>query len=534
MIFSQKANFYEYHMKNKDKTKEELINELASMRKRIAMLAKCEIELNRTNQVLRKTEERYRTFFETSKDCIFITSKDGKWIDTNQAAVDFFAYETTDELLKTKLSQLFESSEEWENFTQIIDKQGFGKNLPINLRKKDGNIINALCTVTVKKSENGNIIGYQGTIRDITEIKKMQESLQKSESQKKAILDASIDKIRLVDKDMRIIWANKTTAEELNMTPENLVGQFCYKLFVCRDIPCDDIDCPTKKALHSGEMEHAVLHRNKLEGISDEKYWESYAVPIKDELGDIINLIQVTRNITERKKAEEELRSSREQLRNLSAYLQSAREQERTNIAREIHDELGQTLTAFKMDLSWLDRRLIKDRKLLLDKINSMSKVVTVTIRAVQRISTELRPGLLDDLGLIAAIEWQSEEFQNRTGIKCEVTLGPDDIILDQDRSTAIFRIFQETLTNVARHADATNVKVSLKKENEKLVLKVNDNGKGIKERQIFDSKSFGLMGMRERAFIFGGKVDIKGTTIEGTTVTATISLEKNGSTLRN
>ena len=352
--------------------------------------------------------------------------------------------------------------------------------------------------------------------------------MQKSESQKKAILDASIDKIRLVDKDMRLIWANRTTAEELHMTPEELVGQFCYKLFVCRDIPCDDLDCPTRKALHSGAIEHAVLHRPKLEGISDEKYWESYAVPIKDKSGDIINVIQVTRNITERKKAEEELISSREQLRNLSAYLQSAREQERKNIAREIHDEFGQALTALKMDLSWLLKKLPKSPKPVLDKIKSMSKIVVMTIRTVQRISTELRPGLLDDLGLIAAIEWQSGEFRNRTGIKCTLNLGPDNIILDQDRSTVIFRIFQETLTNVARHADATNVQVSLKKNNGNLVLKVRDNGKGITERQVFDSKSFGLIGMRERAFVFGGKLDINGIMMEGTTVTVTIPLEKD------
>jgi signal transduction histidine kinase len=274
-------------------------------------------------------------------------------------------------------------------------------------------------------------------------------------------------------------------------------------------------------------MEHAVLYRPKLEGISNEKYWESYAVPIKDKSGDIINVIQVTRNITERKKAEEELRSSREQLRNLSTYLQSAREQERTNIAREIHDELGQALTALKMDLSWLLKKLPKAPKRVLAKIKSMSKIVAMTIRTVQRISAELRPGLLDDLGLIAAIEWESGEFQNRTGIKCTLDLGPDDIILEQDRSTAIFRIFQETLTNVARHADATNVQVSLKKNNGNLVLKVSDNGKGITERQIVDSKSFGLVGMRERAFVFGGKVDINGIMMEGTTVIVTIPFEK-------
>ena len=221
----------------------------------------------------------------------------------------------------------------------------------------------------------------------------------------------------------------------------------------------------------------------------------------------------------DRKRAEEELGKSREELRNLSAYLQSAREQDRTSIAREIHDDLGQTLTALKMDLSWLGKRLPGDQKSLIDKTESMSKLIDTTIQTVQRLSARLRPGLLDDLGLAAAIEWQAKEFENRTGIKCELTLGFDDVLLDRDLSTAIFRIFQETLTNVARHANATSVKISLKEEPGKLVLEVTDNGKGITEKQISDPKSFGLIGMRERVRIFKGEVKISGIGGEGTTV---------------
>jgi signal transduction histidine kinase len=138
---------------------------------------------------------------------------------------------------------------------------------------------------------------------------------------------------------------------------------------------------------------------------------------------------------------------------------------------------------------------------------------------------TELRPGLLDDLGLVAAIEWQAEEFQKRTGIKCEATLDPEEIILDQDRSTAISRILQETLTNVSRHANATKVKVNLRKKAGKLILKVNDNGKGITEKQISDPKSFGLIGIRERVHLFGGEVKISGIRDKGTTVTVNIPL---------
>jgi len=256
------------------------------------------------------------------------------------------------------------------------------------------------------------------------------------------------------------------------------------------------------------------------------RWFNITADPLLDEAGKLIGGIHIIRDIAKRKRAEEELKSSREQLRNLSAHLQSVREEEGKHIAREIHDELGQALTALKMDISWLNHRLTKDQKSLLEKTESMSRLVDMTIQTVQRILTELRPGLLDDLGLAAAVEWQAEEFQKRTGIKCEISSAPEDIILDQDRSTAIFRIFQETLTNVVRHANATRVKVSLKEKAGKSELKVKDNGRGITKEQISDNRSFGLIGIRERVYLFGGEVKISGIRNKGTTLTVSIPLE--------
>ncbi len=230
-------------------------------------------------------------------------------------------------------------------------------------------------------------------------------------------------------------------------------------------------------------------------------------------------------DINERKQAEERLRTSHEQLRSLSAHLESVREEERTRMAREIHDELGQILTALKIDLSWLTKRFAKGQESLLEKTESMYELVDTAIQTVQRIAAELRPGVLDDLGLTAAIEWQAGEFEKLTEIKYEFSSNPKDIVLDQDRSTAIFRIFQETLTNVVRHANATKVKVSLKEEVGKIVLSIRDNGKGIGKKQISDPKAFGLVGMRERARFWGGEVKISSTLGKGTTVAVSIPL---------
>lgn len=208
---------------------------------------------------------------------------------------------------------------------------------------------------------------------------------------------------------------------------------------------------------------------------------------------------------SQHRRAQEQLRESHEQLRALSVYLQSVREEERTRIAREVHDELGQALTSCKLDLSWIASKLPPELKLLLDKAKQLTGHIDSTIQTVRRISSELRPGVLDHLGLVAAIEWQANEFQNRTGIRCDVRARVREPLPDQNLATTFFRIFQETLTNVIRHAGATHVWVELKETHGQITLDVKDNGRGIERTEIFNSQSMGLLGMRERAALLGG-----------------------------
>ncbi len=205
------------------------------------------------------------------------------------------------------------------------------------------------------------------------------------------------------------------------------------------------------------------------------------------------------------RRAEEQLRESHERLRALSVYLQSIREEERTRISREVHDELGQALTSCKLDLSWMAGKLPRDCKPLLERAKALITHIDSTIQTVRRISSELRPGVLDHLGLVAALDWQATEFQNRTGIKCEVRANLGDAPLDQNLSTTLFRIFQETLTNIIRHAGATEVAVDLKEADGHITLEVKDNGRGISRSEITNTRSMGLLGMRERAALLGG-----------------------------
>jgi signal transduction histidine kinase len=231
--------------------------------------------------------------------------------------------------------------------------------------------------------------------------------------------------------------------------------------------------------------------------------------------------------LSERAATEHRLRASEESLRALAAHLQSVREEERIHIAREIHDELGQALTGLKFDINSLAKACAgNDPGALAERTQSMGSSIDRIINSVRRIASGLRPEVLDEIGLAAAIEWQAREFSRRTGVRCIVSLAPGFSDPDKQRSTALFRIFQELLTNVARHANATRVHVSLSEEDgEAIALTVEDNGRGIREEQFRSSKSLGFMGLRERVLAFGGAIEVKGQEGQGTRVSVSVPL---------
>ena len=231
----------------------------------------------------------------------------------------------------------------------------------------------------------------------------------------------------------------------------------------------------------------------------------------------------------ERRQAEKELKRSQELFRNLSTHLQEVREEERTRIARQIHDDLGQALTALKIDISWLNNKLADDREIVREKLKSMVTLIDETVQTVRKVSEDLRPGILDDFGLSAAIEWQAEEFQKRTGIECR-TVYSEELDLNKEQSTNLFRIVQESLTNVIRHADATEVEIRITAKDGILTLEIQDNGKGITEAAVADAKSFGLIGIKERAHSLGGEVRITGTRSEGTCLTVRMPISERNS----
>ena len=251
---------------------------------------------------------------------------------------------------------------------------------------------------------------------------------------------------------------------------------------------------------------------------------------LRDDTDSPIGIIGISMDITDRRIGEEALLNSRNQLAALAVRLESVREEERTRIALEVHDVLGQALTGLKLDVAWVHKRITESiepaqHAAVLARLASARELLDSTIQSVRDIATTLRPGVLDELGLEAAVEWQAQEFQHRTGIVCDTTIWPRNMVLEPGQSTALFRIFQEILTNVARHAQATNVSIRLEQSGEHVSLQVGDNGRGISGVEQSGPEAFGLLGMRLRAQQQGGSFDIQGILGTGTTVTVLIPL---------
>ena len=237
-------------------------------------------------------------------------------------------------------------------------------------------------------------------------------------------------------------------------------------------------------------------------------------------------------DISTRKKAEEENSKTTEQLRQLTYRLQNIREDERTRIAREIHDELGQQLTGLKMDISWIDKKIASQDQVLQKRISDMTSLIDDTIITVRRIATELRPSILDDLGLISALEWQTQEFEKRTTIKSNFKNNTIDFNPERELSTTIFRVYQEALTNIIRYAKATFVETTIETTDDYVTLIIKDNGCGFDVDEVKNKNSLGLVGMNERALLFNGNLIINSQKSKGTTISLKIPLFKPNKTV--
>jgi PAS domain S-box-containing protein len=348
------------------------------------------------------------------------------------------------------------------------------------------------------------------------------EAFQQALRQLNLHLDNSPLAVVEADRDFRIIRWTGAAQQVFGWTAAEMIGKHLADLFWVYDEDRLAVERIMLDMQRGQNFSNINRNRNiRKDGVIVQCEW--YNTATYDVNGQLVSVLSQALDVTERNRARQELEQSREQLRALSQYLQSVREEERTFMAREIHDELGQALTATKMDLTWISKRLSPKQTLLTEKIAILSGLIDGTIQTVRRVATELRPGMLDDLGLVPALEWQIQEFNRRTGIRYQLELSEDLRPLEREVVTVLFRIFQETLTNITRHAQATEVKVRLIDAPDQVILIIQDNGRGIQPAEMNNPRSLGLLGMRERALSVGGTLTIQGNSQDGTCVTVSV-----------
>jgi PAS domain S-box-containing protein len=375
------------------------------------------------------------------------------------------------------------------------------------------------------RSGSGKRLSRVIFVEDITERRRTAGQLLFQTS----LLDHVRNAVIATDAEGRIVYWNKFAEKLYQWRSEEVLGRNVVEVTV-----------PEGGANRAVEIFQTLMEKGSWEGEftvkrKDGVTFAAHVVDatMRDATGQVSGYIGVSMDITERKRAAEEIQHSQEQLRALAARVEGVREKERAHIAREIHDELGQALTGLKIDLSWAANKIAEEppskrRAPIVEKIGAMIESVDATIQHVRKITTELRPRILDEFGVAAAIEWQARDFQTRTGIHCHFFSNVERITLNDERATAMFRIFQEALTNILRHAHSTRVDVSLMQDRDGLRLEVKDDGKGIPNAKVFDAHSLGLLGMRERAALARGQLSVRGIRGKGTTVVLWLPLKRS------
>jgi len=392
-------------------------------------------------------------------------------------------------------------------------------------RVADGTYRWFLDNAVLQKNPDGTAKEILGILIDITLQKEIEDKLRQSNDRLTALINASPVGIVILDADGLCQLWNPGAQHIFGWREDEVLGR----------------PLPTVAPDQSNEHRYLRERVMKDEAFTDLEvvrykkdgtpvFISLSTAPLRDSSGTICGVLGLMADMTQRKQVGLELSHSRDQLRALAKRLESVREEESSRIAREIHDELGQAMTSLKLDLSWVARRLsipetADTRRQLLERIHGTMQQLEVTIQTVRAIATTLRPSVLDELGLAAALDWQTRDFEKRTGIRCEWSMPLVPIPIGPDQATAIFRIYQEILTNVVRHAQASNIRIHLDICAGWLVFEVCDNGRGIPDSSLVNQNSLGLLGMRERAAQWGGDVSILGAEGKGTTVKVRLPL---------
>jgi PAS domain S-box-containing protein len=481
-------------------------------------------ERKRAEEELRESEARLQAILDNSPGMVFLKDIEGCYLHVNRQFERAF-HMTREQIVGKTDKAIFapgQAAAFRANDLKVLQAGG-----PLEFEEvamhDDGPHTSIVFKFPLHRGD-GTLYALCGITTDITDRKRVEDALRQSEKRYRSIVENAVEGIFQTTLEGKYVTVNPALARIYGYdSPEDMISTIT-------DIASQLYADPERR----DEFVRLMRAQEEVSGFEALVYqkdgsfiWVSENVRTRrDQAGVLVGYEGTVENITERKLAEERLRATLEEVRMLSGRVATAQEEERTRIARELHDELGVGLTCLKIDLSRL-ATIVGDaigadaRAKLDDKVRSMVEQVDSTIASVQRLATQLRPPLLNDLGLVAAIEWQCQDFQKRTGIPCACVTSADDIAMEPERATALFRICQEALTNTARHAQATAVTVKFEAWDHSLRLVVADNGVGIPNTKGSNRQSLGLLGMKERVALFGGEITIQGHPEKGTTVTA-------------
>jgi len=476
-------------------------------------LATVSLRRKRTEEKLRENQKKFNDIVTNLDEGFYSCTLDGLLLDQNLSFKKIFGFDPNQDMKGIKIPDLWLNPKERSKYLGKLMHTGFIRNYLVNSKTISGEKIVVMVNSHLVKDEKGKFDRIEGTIADFTERTRIEKKLEESEIQFRQLFEnmsSGVAIYEVKDDGNDFIFKNFNHAAEKidKVKKEKVIGKSVLKMFPgVREFGLYEV---FQRVWKTGKSEHHPVSFYQDEKIAG--WRENYVYKLLN--GEIVAIYN---DVTERKQAEADNRRSKEILEQLHKYMTEIRENERAAISREIHDQLGQSMTALKLDMNWLLEHAITNLETK-TKITGMIDLITAAIRNVQRISSELRPGILDDLGLAAAIEWYAEEFENRT--KIHVIMEMDEVQTSNDmKNLAIFRVMQESLTNVIRHAFAKTVRIALHETDQHIVLEILDDGIGISEEKIKSNKSLGIIGMQERIKQSGGQMEIAPGKAHGTLI---------------
>lgn len=479
-------------------------------------------------QELRESVRSYRDqFARNTSVMLLIDQEDGTIVDANDAALTFYGY-TRERLLSMSITEINTLPVADVRQAMVTVPQGKGKRFHFIHRLADGSLRNVDVSASTIKFGGRTVL--HSIVYDNTEQKSIEQALRDSEEKHRRMFETMSQGVIYFTTGGTIISANPAAERILGFTLGQLLGKHFsnpdWQLVREDGSPLPYTEDPIIIVMRTGKPVNRSIIGMMNPHIGVRQWLAITGVPIfRDGEDTLLQIFSTFEDITERKQAEQAIEASRDELRTLAARLVQVREEERTAIAREFHDELGQNLTALNMNVAGLSIKLKHDTALQ-EKLERMQQSINAMIREVRRIATDLRPAVLDELGLAEAVQWHAQKYMQESGVESIVQIDPAVRALPREIATAMFRIFQESLTNVVRHSGATTVTIVLAIVHHALRMTVTDNGRGALESELHHARSIGILGMRERASALGGEVVISGIAGSGTSVITTIPLE--------